>query len=170
VRLGQGTAAPRPTLRLGKPPQARRDGAPFCVRAWAKSRLRQLRGDRWDWSLGMPPKHRYPSTDLRRLPSRHGRLSRVCGLARPLWLRLDMVSVICGSSRKEADGIEKLDLPVLQPTTNPYGWSARRARYQPREAAPIWVGLTFALLIIGTILYVAGYFMIEDILAFFKWR
>jgi hypothetical protein len=39
---------------------------------------------------------------------------------------------------------------------------------QPREAAPIWVGLSFALLIIGTILYVAGYFMIEDILAFIK--
>jgi hypothetical protein len=39
---------------------------------------------------------------------------------------------------------------------------------QPREAAPIWVGLTFALMIVGTILYLTGYFMIEDILAFFK--
>jgi hypothetical protein len=39
---------------------------------------------------------------------------------------------------------------------------------QPREVAPIWVGLTFALMIVGTILYLTGYFMIEDILAFFK--
>ena len=39
---------------------------------------------------------------------------------------------------------------------------------QPREAVPIWVGLTFALMIVGIILYLTGYFMIEDILAFFK--
>jgi hypothetical protein len=39
---------------------------------------------------------------------------------------------------------------------------------QPREATPIWVGLTFALMIVGTILYLTGYFMIEDILAYFK--
>jgi hypothetical protein len=39
---------------------------------------------------------------------------------------------------------------------------------QPREATPIWVGLTFALMIVITILYLAGYFMIEDLLAFFR--
>jgi hypothetical protein len=39
---------------------------------------------------------------------------------------------------------------------------------QPRESAPLWVGLTFALMIVGTVIYVTGYFMIEDLLAFFK--
>jgi hypothetical protein len=39
---------------------------------------------------------------------------------------------------------------------------------QPRESAPLWVGLTFALLIVGSIMYVTGYFMIEYLLAFFK--
>lgn len=39
---------------------------------------------------------------------------------------------------------------------------------QPRETTPLWVGLTFALLIAGTILYLTGYFMIEDLLAFYK--
>ncbi len=39
---------------------------------------------------------------------------------------------------------------------------------QPRESAPIWVGLTFALMIVGTVMYLMGYFMIEDILAFLK--
>jgi hypothetical protein len=39
---------------------------------------------------------------------------------------------------------------------------------RPRETAPIWVGLTFALMIAGTVLYLTGYFMIEDLLAFFK--
>jgi hypothetical protein len=39
---------------------------------------------------------------------------------------------------------------------------------QPREATPIWVGLTFALMIVAAIVYLTGYFMIEDILAFFK--
>jgi hypothetical protein len=39
---------------------------------------------------------------------------------------------------------------------------------QPRESAPLWVGLTFALMIIGMVVYVTGYFMVEDLLAFFK--
>jgi type IV secretory pathway VirB3-like protein len=39
---------------------------------------------------------------------------------------------------------------------------------QPRESAPLWVGLTFALMIVGTVVYLAGYFMVEDILAWFK--
>jgi hypothetical protein len=39
---------------------------------------------------------------------------------------------------------------------------------QPRESAPLWVGLTFALMIVGTVVYLAGYFVVEDILAYFK--
>jgi len=58
VRLGQGTAAPRPTLRLGKPLPASRGGAPFCARPCS------------------------PTAGLR-LPSPHGRLSRVLPFLRP---------------------------------------------------------------------------------------
>jgi type IV secretory pathway VirB3-like protein len=39
---------------------------------------------------------------------------------------------------------------------------------QPRESAPLWVGLTFALMLVGTVMYLAGYFIIEDLLAFIK--
>jgi hypothetical protein len=39
---------------------------------------------------------------------------------------------------------------------------------QPRESAPLWVGLTFALMIVGTVVYLAGYFVVEDILAYFR--
>ena len=39
---------------------------------------------------------------------------------------------------------------------------------QPRESAPLWVGLTFVLMLVGTVMYVAGYFMVEDLLTFFK--
>ena len=39
---------------------------------------------------------------------------------------------------------------------------------QPRESAPLWVGLTFVLMIVGTVMYVTGYFMVEDLLTFFK--
>ena len=39
---------------------------------------------------------------------------------------------------------------------------------QPRESAPLWVGLTFVLMIVGTVMYVAGYFVVEDLLAFLK--
>ncbi len=37
---------------------------------------------------------------------------------------------------------------------------------QPRESVPLWVGLTFALMIVGTLMYLTGYFMIEDLLTF----
>jgi hypothetical protein len=37
---------------------------------------------------------------------------------------------------------------------------------QPRESSPLWVGLTFALLIVGTLMYLTGYFIIEDLLSF----
>ncbi len=39
---------------------------------------------------------------------------------------------------------------------------------QPRESAPLWVGLTFVLMIVGAVMYVTGYFMVEDVLRFFK--
>jgi hypothetical protein len=39
---------------------------------------------------------------------------------------------------------------------------------QPRESAPLWVGLTFVLMIVGTVAYLTGYFVVEDLLAFFK--
>ena len=39
---------------------------------------------------------------------------------------------------------------------------------QPRESAPLWVGLTFALMIVGTVAYLTGYFMIEDFLAYLQ--
>jgi hypothetical protein len=39
---------------------------------------------------------------------------------------------------------------------------------QPRESAPLWVGLTFVLMIVATVMCVTGYFMVEDLLTFFK--
>jgi hypothetical protein len=39
---------------------------------------------------------------------------------------------------------------------------------QPRESAPLWVRLALALITGGSIMYLTGYFMIEDILAYFK--
>jgi hypothetical protein len=39
---------------------------------------------------------------------------------------------------------------------------------QPRESAPLWVGLTVVLMIVGSVIYLTGYFIIEDLLAFFK--
>jgi len=39
---------------------------------------------------------------------------------------------------------------------------------QPRESAPLWVGLTFALMLVGTVMYLTGYFIIEALLAFIK--
>ena len=39
---------------------------------------------------------------------------------------------------------------------------------QPRESAPLWVRLTVALMIVGMVMYLTGYFIIEDLLALFK--
>jgi hypothetical protein len=39
---------------------------------------------------------------------------------------------------------------------------------QPRESLPLWVWLTLGLMICGTVAYMTGYFVIEDLLAFFK--
>jgi hypothetical protein len=48
-----------------------------------------------------------------------------------------------------------------------FHWAGRSAM-QTRETTPLWVWLTFGLLTMGTVLYLTGYFMIEDIRAFFK--
>jgi hypothetical protein len=37
-----------------------------------------------------------------------------------------------------------------------------------RESWPLWVRLTFGLIIAGTVAFMTGYFVIEDLLAFFK--
>jgi hypothetical protein len=45
---------------------------------------------------------------------------------------------------------------------------AGRATMRTRETTPLWVWLTFGLLTVGMVMYLTGYFVIEDILAFFK--
>ncbi|SHG77767.1 hypothetical protein [Bradyrhizobium erythrophlei] len=39
---------------------------------------------------------------------------------------------------------------------------------QPREAVPLCVRLTLGLMIVVAVIYLTGYFVIEDLLAFFK--
>jgi hypothetical protein len=39
---------------------------------------------------------------------------------------------------------------------------------QTRETIPLWVWLTFGLMTIGTVVYLTGFFMVEDVLTFFK--
>jgi hypothetical protein len=39
---------------------------------------------------------------------------------------------------------------------------------KPREAVPLWVGLTLGLMIVGAVMYLTGYFVLEDFLAFLK--
>jgi len=39
---------------------------------------------------------------------------------------------------------------------------------RPREGVPLWVGLTLELMIVVAVMYLTGYFVIEDLLAFFK--
>jgi hypothetical protein len=39
---------------------------------------------------------------------------------------------------------------------------------QARETTPLWVWLTFGLMTVGTVFYLTGYFVVEDILSFFK--
>jgi hypothetical protein len=41
---------------------------------------------------------------------------------------------------------------------------------QPREAMPLTVWIAFALMAIGTIVYLTGFLIIEDVLAFFDAR
>ena len=46
-----------------------------------------------------------------------------------------------------------------------FGW---RNIKHAREATPLWVWIVFVLMGVGVIAYVAGVFMIEDIIAFVK--
>jgi hypothetical protein len=39
---------------------------------------------------------------------------------------------------------------------------------RPREEAPVWVGLTFALMIVGTALCMTGYVLVTDLLELFE--
>jgi len=39
---------------------------------------------------------------------------------------------------------------------------------QTRETAPLWVWLFFGLMGIGAIAYMTGYWMIEEMIAYFK--
>jgi hypothetical protein len=41
---------------------------------------------------------------------------------------------------------------------------------QPRETMPLTVWIAFALMAIGTVVYLTGFVIIEDILAFFSAR
>jgi hypothetical protein len=41
---------------------------------------------------------------------------------------------------------------------------------QPREAMPLTVWIAFALMAIGTVVYLTGFVVIEDVLAFFSDR
>ena len=37
---------------------------------------------------------------------------------------------------------------------------------QPREAMPLTVWIAFALMVVGTVVYLTGFLIIEDLLAF----
>jgi hypothetical protein len=39
---------------------------------------------------------------------------------------------------------------------------------RPRESSPLWVWLTFGLMTVGTLMYLAGYMMLEDLVALIK--
>jgi hypothetical protein len=39
---------------------------------------------------------------------------------------------------------------------------------QARETSPLWVWLTLGLITVGAIMYLTGYIVIEDLLAYFK--
>jgi hypothetical protein len=41
---------------------------------------------------------------------------------------------------------------------------------QPREAMPLTVWIAFALMAIGAVVYLTGFLIIEDVLAFFSAR
>jgi hypothetical protein len=50
----------------------------------------------------------------------------------------------------------------------PAGAGGSMKQLQPREASPLWVWLAFVLIGLGAIAYLAGYLMIEEIIAFFS--
>ena len=39
---------------------------------------------------------------------------------------------------------------------------------RPRETSPLFVWLTFGLMTVGTLMYLTGYMVVEDVLAFIK--
>jgi hypothetical protein len=39
---------------------------------------------------------------------------------------------------------------------------------RPREMSPLWVWLTPGLMMVGTLMYLTGYIMIEDFLAYLE--
>ena len=39
---------------------------------------------------------------------------------------------------------------------------------QQRESTPLWVWLAFALMAIGAVAYLTGYWMLEDLIAHFR--
>lgn len=47
-------------------------------------------------------------------------------------------------------------------------WGDRMKPLQPREASPLWVWLTFALLGLVALAYLTGYLMVEEVVAFLK--
>jgi hypothetical protein len=51
---------------------------------------------------------------------------------------------------------------------SPAGLGVVMKQQQPREAAPLWVLLALGALVVGTIAYLTGYLMIEEIVAFFR--
>ena len=64
------------------------------------------------------------------------------------------------------------DVAALAPFPDPgldtlagFGGGAMKLR-QPREAMPLTVWIAFALMAIGTVVYLTGFLIIEDILAF----
>jgi hypothetical protein len=67
------------------------------------------------------------------------------------------------------------DPTALAPFSDPgldtlAGFGGAMKLRQPREAMPLTVLIAFALMAIGTVVYLTGFLIIEDILAFFSAR
>jgi hypothetical protein len=67
------------------------------------------------------------------------------------------------------------DPAALAPFSDPgldtlAGFGGAMKLRQPREAMPLTVLIAFALMAIGTVVYLTGFLIIEDILAFFSAR
>ena len=63
------------------------------------------------------------------------------------------------------------DVAALAPFRDPgldtlAGFGGAMKLRQPREAMPLTVWIAFALMAIGTVVYLTGFLIIEDILAF----
>jgi hypothetical protein len=67
------------------------------------------------------------------------------------------------------------DLAALAPFRDPglddlAGLGEAMKLRQPREAMPLTVWIAFALMAIGTVAYLTGFMIIEDVLAYFNAR